>query len=96
MFINIIKHVPIRASLYIDTPIKHPMADAPQIVAAVVRPLMLSPFFINTPAPIKPIPETTCAIIRELSPPNIVGDIKQNNVLPNVINDIVFIPTALP
>ena len=86
---------PIIPSKYIPMPIKAPIAADTQIVAAVVKPCISSPFLNIIPAPRKPIPETIWATIRELSP-NICGDIKQNNVEPRQINDIVLIPTSFP
>ena len=92
----IIAAVPTIASTYIPYPHRHPIAAAHQTVAAVVKPLTVSPCLKIIPAPKKPIPDTTCAMIRELSPLKIEGDISTNNVLPSVISDIVRVPTTLP
>ena len=88
--------VPRMASANIPAPQRQPMAAEHQTVAAVVRPLIVSPSLKIIPAPRKPIPDTTCAMIRLLSPPMIDGDIRTYNALPMAMSEIVRVPTTLP
>ena len=55
------------AMVIIPNPHAIPTAAATQIALAVVRPRTLSCSKKITPAPMKPIPETTCAAIRDAS-----------------------------
>lgn len=96
MLINSIANVPINTSMNIPVPTNAPIAADAHIVAAVVNPCTSSPFLKIMPAPIKPIPDTICAITRELSALNTDGDMRQNRVEPRQINDIVLVPTDFP
>ncbi|MNT80357.1 hypothetical protein D3C72_2198010 [compost metagenome] len=49
-----------------------PMVDEAQIEAAVVRPLMLKPSFMMTPAPRKPTPVTMPWMMRVGSTPGML------------------------
>ena len=55
------------ASPYIPAPQAIPMLAAINSVAAVVKPKTVGPFLKTVPAPIKPIPVTTCAATRAVS-----------------------------
>src|ERR1700733_2479228 len=53
------------AARYRPPPTARPIAATVQMLAAVVRPFTISPRARMAPAPRKPIPETTCAAIRD-------------------------------
>ena len=96
MLITKIAMLPTILSVYSPIPTRAPIAAVAHIVAAVVSPCTSSPFLKMIPAPRNPMPDTICATTRELSPPSIVGDIRQNRVEPRQISDSVRIPTDLP
>ena len=82
MFTVMIATVPMMASANMPYPQRQPIAAEHQTVAAVVSPLTVSPSLKMIPAPKKPIPETTWAMIRLLSPPKIDGDMSTYKALP--------------
>ena len=55
------------ATPYIPLPQAIPILAAIHKVAAVVKPKTVGPFLNTVPAPIKPIPVTTCAATRAVS-----------------------------
>src|SRR3990167_11491222 len=56
------------AAVYSPTPTRMPITDEAQRDAAVVRPLILKPSFMMTPAHKKPMPVRMPCITRERSP----------------------------
>jgi len=58
---------PLIADPYMPSPDSVPIAAEHHNVAAVLSPLMFSPFRRITPAPKKPMPDTTCPALRKSS-----------------------------
>ena len=91
------------ATAIIPAPHDIPTAAATQIALAVVRPRTLSCSKKITPAPMKPIPETTCAAIRDAShrilPVSVAGapysDTRVNKQLPSPTRMWVLMPASL-
>lgn len=73
----------------------HPKPDKTQTKIAVVKLNMLLASFLNIiPAPIKPEPQTTCAIILAGSPPTFV-EIKVKIKAPRSTNIVLLTPITL-
>lgn len=85
--------IPITASIINPVLVSTPMAAEHHNVAAVLSPLPFSPPLIITPAPKKPIPQTTwAAILVGLPSPSIIIDTVRNKKAPNATNTFVLIP----
>ena len=89
----IIIAAPIAASMACPKPDKTPMAAEHQSVAAVFKPRTFKPSRMMTPAPKKPMPDTTCAAMRIDS----IGKfdsvaIVTNNAAPDATNALVRKP----
>src|SRR5690606_27790680 len=86
------------AITYTPKPIAIPMAADIQIILAVVNPFTFTPSLKITPAPRKPIPETTYEAIRVASsdsPAPNLKDSKENKVLHKQIIEMVLKPADL-